>query len=132
MQVALAAALIVMTWLYMGKRDELAAEIERCNTDKMASIAEAQRITREATTGALESRIAQLEGTALSAQKARDIAVQARIEAENKPERVRTVYQRIIDEDACAVVAYNPDLLRCVRNGTDCGETRANTGSDGL
>jgi hypothetical protein len=132
LQIALVAALILMTWLYMGKRDELAAAIEACNTDKMASIAEAEKITRKATTSALESRIQQLESTALSAQKARDIAVEARIDAENKPERVRTVYQRIIDEDACAAVAFNPDLLRCLRAGTDCGEARAGAGADSL
>jgi len=132
LKIAPVAALIMMTILYMGKRDELATEIEACNTRAMEGIAEAERITREATTSALEARLAQLEQISLDARKARDIAVQARIEAESRPEKVRTIVRRVADEDACIDSPVHPDLLGCLRNDQDCGEARTSSGPNGL
>lgn len=121
-----------MTKAYLDKRDDLTKAIEQCNTEKLASIAEAERLVRESTQAGLEARIAQIEAVALDAQRARDIAIEARREAENRPERVRTVIQRVRDEDACIDTDLHPDLLVCLRNNEDCGETRSGAGANGL
>jgi len=124
-------ALGLMVLLYLGKRDDLAKAIEQCNTDKMESIAAAGVIVQEATVKGYEARIRQMEETALSAVRARDIAIQARLEAESRPERVRTVIQRVANEDACITTPVHPDLLGCLRDNTNCGEARTGSGPNG-
>ena len=90
-----------MTWLYLGARDDLAAELERCNADKLAAVVEAEKVAREATEAAMAVRIAELARQAALERSAREIAERARAEAEARPERVRTVIRRVADVDAC-------------------------------
>ena len=37
----------IMTFLYLGKRDDLAEAVEACNSDKLRSIAAAEALTRQ-------------------------------------------------------------------------------------
>lgn len=116
-------ALVAMVILYLGKRDDLAAQVEACNASKLASVAEARRITQEAQERAFGERIAQLERIADQREVARRIAEEARIEAENRPEKVRTVIERVRLQDACIDTSVHPDLLGCLRDSQNCGET---------
>lgn len=100
----------VLFWFWLGAREDLAAEIERCNVDKLASIAKAEQVAREATEAAHLRRITELESQAQRERKAREIAEAARIEAENRPVEVRTVIQRIADEHACLTTLI-PDAV---------------------
>lgn len=91
----------ILLGLYMGAREDLAAEIERCNTEKLAAVQEATEALRDAQMAQYEARIAELEQMALDERKAREIAQEAARAAESRPEKVRTVIRRVADENAC-------------------------------
>lgn len=122
------AAIAVFFWLWISAREDLATEIERCETEKAISIAEANRLGREAIQSALETRIAQLEQVAANADRAREIAEQARQEAESRPLRVQEVVRRVADRNACIDLPLPDELAQCLRQGADCsgsGDTRS-------
>lgn len=112
----------ILGWMWLEAREDLAAEKERCNADKLSAIVEAEKITREAQERAFGQRIAQLERIADQREVARRIAEEARIEAENRPEKVRTVIERVRLQDACIDTSVHPDLLGCLRDSQNCGE----------
>ena len=112
-------ALIFMTWYALHERDLKVQAIEQCNTEKMAAIAESERITRDAVTSSLEDRIRQLESTALDAARARDIAIQARIEAEARPVKTVEVIRRIESENSCLSEPIPDELIDTLRVRTD-------------
>lgn len=116
------SALVVMTWLYLDKRDDLASEVERCNTDKITSILEAERITRQAQQEAADRTIAELVRKADQAEIAIGIANTARLEAESRPARVRTIIERVADVDACIDSPVHPSILSCLRDDASCSE----------
>ena len=109
-------AAIILGWLWLEARENLASEIERCNTEKLSAVAEAERQAREATQSALSARIAQLEQSAEDAERAREIAIAAAREAESRPPEVREVIRRYIDTDACITTAIPDDILDGLRN----------------
>lgn len=92
----LAAAIFV---LWLDARDDLAAEIERCNADKLASIAEAERIVRTASKEAYEARLAELTRRAAKANEAREIAERAAQEARERTIETRTIVREIASAD---------------------------------
>jgi hypothetical protein len=120
-------ALAIMTALYLGKRDDLAQSIEQCNTDKMTSIAEAERITREAVQRAADERIEQATTMAANAANARDAATQksqsANMDALRANQRVRELeleasIDEIPDSSECLIVFLPSGVL----HPEDCGE----------
>ncbi len=110
------AAAIVLGWLWLEAREDLASEIERCNADKLSAIVEAEAAARAAVERAFGERIAQLERNATLAEQAREVAEAARIEAENRPPEVREVIRRFIDTDACLTTSIPSDILDGLRN----------------
>ncbi len=132
-------ALAAMTALYLGKRDDLATEIEAANTRVMASVAEAEKITREAIEKAADDRIAQTAALALSAQKARD---EANEKAEAANMDALKAGQRIRELELEASIDDIPDSSEClnvfvpgrVLYPEACGETGTNpdTGANGV
>ncbi len=115
---------LVLGGLYLDKRDDLAQEIEACNTRAMTSIAEAESITRKAVEASLATQIADMASIAAAEMKARQIAEDAREIAESRPPKIRTIIKRIIDEDACLATPVHPTLLECLRTDKSCGEAR--------
>lgn len=109
-------AAVVLGWLWLEARDDLAAEIADCNASKLTAIAEAETIAREAERRAFSERIAQLERNAIAAENARQIAEDAAREAESRPPVVREVIQRFIDTDACIDTPIPDDIVRSLRN----------------
>ena len=113
--------LVVMTGLYLDKRDDLAQAIESCNSDKYQTALESSEIARKALQEAAERRFAELEAIALASDAARRIAEEARLEAESRPEKVRTVIREVAGENKCLDIAVPVRLLQCVRSAESCG-----------
>lgn len=110
------AAALVLGWLWLGARDDVAAAIESCNTDKMRAISEAERITRETERAASDREILQLRQIISDAEKAREIAIRAAREAESRPVRVQEVVRRVADRDACIDLSLPDELVRSLRD----------------
>ncbi len=101
--------------LYVGAKTDIKAEIERCNTEKMAAVADAQRIVRYAEIEALNKRIAELEAISLRESNARRIAEEAAREALGRPEKVRTVIKEVSGENSCLDTAVPGPVLDQLR-----------------
>ncbi len=114
------AGTAIFFFLWINAIQDLATERERCNTDKLAAVAEAERVTREAEREALQARLAALEQMVEDEQKAREIADQARIIAENRTSEVRTVIREVSNADPSSCF-----LSLCLALSlTACGTTR--------
>lgn len=87
--------------LYVGAKSDIKAEIERCNTEKLAAVQEATEALRDAQVASYEARIAELEQIALDEARARRIAQEAAEAAAGRPERVRTVIREVSSENSC-------------------------------
>ncbi len=93
------AGTLIFFGLWIKGIQDLAEERERCNTDKMAAVAEAERLTREFERQALQARLTALEQMVEDERAARDLADQARIIAEGRTMEVRTVIREVSDAD---------------------------------
>jgi len=104
-------AAIILFWLFISAREDLATEIERCNTDKISSALVAEQLVRQATESAYNERIAELESMALNGQKAVDSANAARIEAITaSSNQAITINQLMRDADVSEI----PDSTECL------------------
>ena len=128
-------ALAAMTALYLGKRDDLASAIEQCNTDKMASIAEAERLTRETIERVNAERIAQLQAIAMSETQARQVAEgiaenaiagTAEVEQRNRELQLEVFNAELIPDSAECLNVFVPARML---HAEDCGETSDSGGS---
>ena len=114
---------LILGGLYLDKRDDLASAIEACNTDKIFSIAQAEKITRETIQAASAKRLTDLAQIAAREIKARQIADNARDDAQTQLAKVNALIKRIQNEDACLTTPVHPTLLECLRTDANCGET---------
>lgn len=89
---------ITLGWLWLEAREDLAAEIERCNADKLSAVAQAERITRTTQERAFEERIAQLERIADQRENARRIAETAARGAQEALEGTERRIDRLMQE----------------------------------
>lgn len=105
----------LMFWFWLGARDDLAAEIERCNTDKLASVLEAERIASKAEREAAQRRIIQLTRQVELEKEAAEIANAAAIAAKSRPVEVREVIKRVSDANLCLKTAIPADLVDALR-----------------
>lgn len=109
------AILLVITFkAWLGAREDLAAQIERCNSEKLAAVAEAESLLRDAQRDAYAARIAELEALAESEARARVIAEEAAQAARERPERVRTVIRE--STDACVDAIVPADITGSLRD----------------
>ena len=117
--------LAAMTSLYLGKRDELAESIEACNADKLQSVAEAEKLTRETLQASLDRRLRELEAAALAESEARRIAEAARLRAEAGAQDAQDTIRRLTAEargaenatieQECLLTAVPVDLVSILR-----------------
>ena len=102
-------------WLYIGAREDVAQQIELCNTQKITAVAEAERVARESLETAMAIRSQRLREIAEQEQSAR-LILQDRIdELESKPAEIREVIRSVADENVCidaVVPAAIVDSLR--------------------
>ena len=110
---AASVGLFIMTGLYLELRDELASEVEQCNTDKIAAVAEAERVTRKMLEQAHQARMDQLARQTAAAERAREIAEEAARLAESRPPRVVEVIRE--STDACLDTVVDPAVVRSLR-----------------
>ena len=131
-------------WLWIGAKEDLATEIERCNTDKMAAVAAAEKVTRETLQAAHDRKVAELVRQAESANRAREIADEEQDRATSgTAQRDETItilmleasIDDIPDSKECLnVFALNSSLDGFHVQSADCGETSAgaSAGPDGV
>jgi hypothetical protein len=101
----------ILGWLLIGAKQDVAREIEACNTRTALSVSDAEKAAREATERAYDERLAKLAAMADTEARAR-LSLQAALEAaESRPPVVREIIRRIRDENACLGTAV-PDELR--------------------
>ena len=138
MTAGLAASLVLVLLLFnawQGAKDDLAEQRAQCNADKLEAIAEAERITREATQAAAEQRIA-----VAAAAHAREVAaLEAELDKSVQAEKRQAVRNQelrrqaeeafnaddIPDSDACLNAFITSRALRCVLHARDQGEAGA-------
>lgn len=101
--------------LYLDKRGELAAEIQRCNADKLASIAEAERVTRETLERAHAEEMMTVRKREEAQARARELVDAALRDAASRPPRTERIVERVRDEDACVDTRVHGDLLDRLR-----------------
>jgi len=101
-------------FMYLGLRDDLASEVEQCNTDKITAVAEAERITRETLEQAHSDALAELARQADRAERARQIAEEAARLAEARPPRVVEVIRE--SNDACLDTVIPADITDSLRH----------------
>lgn len=98
----------IMTFLYLGKRDDLAEAVEACNSSKLQAIAKAESVLRTTLQEAHRREIAQREALLRDANEARRIAEMVRSDAENEAlaaqETIRAL-MRAANEDENAPIS---------------------------
>ena len=115
----------MLFWFWIGAKENLAAEVERCNADKLSAIAEAEQVAREATQRAAQQRISMLERQAERERKAREIAAQTASDAESRArgaqQTIRELMARApqesdIDPKDCLNVPVPGDIIDSLRD----------------
>lgn len=116
---------LALFWFWMEGRENLAAQVESCNTDKIRSVAEAERTVREALAAATERERAAVAERLRRAQAATETATAARLEAEAQADRAQATIRRLMrevseDEDveieqACLAVDVDSNALDSLR-----------------
>ncbi len=117
--------LAAMTSLYLGKRDDLAAQIESCNTDKVQAVADAEKAVREALVAAQERERVEAVERVRRAQAAAVRASEARLEAQQQADRAQATIRRLMREvgenetveieQACLAVDVPADIINDLR-----------------
>lgn len=108
-------AAAVTGWLWLGARDDVARQTEACNTDKVAAVAEAERVARAAEREAADAEILRLNQRIADEANAREIAQEAARAAESRPPVVREVIRRVADANACMDTAIPADVIDAFR-----------------
>ena len=88
----------LMVWAYLGQRDENAQQIATCNSEKLESVAEAERLTRTALQSSLDRRLSELEGIAEAESNARKMAEAEREAASDAANDAQATIRRLIAE----------------------------------
>jgi len=69
-------AIVILLGLYVDAKQDVATAIERCNTDKQAAVADAERDTRKTLTAAHNRKISELARQAETKDRALEIAAE--------------------------------------------------------
>jgi len=112
---ASSVGLVLMTGLYLDKRDDYAEAVQSCNADKLASVLDAERITHSAELANAKRLAEDLQREARSEARAREIAEEAARQAASRPAVVRTVIREVASENACISTAVPDTVLDSLR-----------------
>ncbi len=110
----------ILGYMYVQAKQAETEAIEQCNADKITIALDAEKVTSAAQAKAFEKERAALMSEAATERRAAEIADEARRIAEARPVQVRTIIERIADENVCIDAAVPVDLLDCVFDGA-CG-----------
>ena len=105
----------VLLWLYIDAKGDVKAEIERCNTEKMAAVAETEQIVRVAVQEGMQAEIDRLIEQNERADRAREIAEEAARLAEARIPEVREVIREVANENACIDTAIPAAIIDSLR-----------------
>lgn len=108
--------LVIMAGLYVGAREDLASERERCNTDKVTAVSEAERVTRKAVEAAFADRLAKEAARANREAVARAAAEESAQAADARPPKIRTVIKEVASANACINVDLPAALVNSLRD----------------
>jgi len=95
------AAAAVLFWFWIEAREDLAAQVEACNADKLRTVAEAEHVARQAEREAAARTVAELVRITEQTERARLAALRAAQLAESRPAEVREVIRRVTDPTGC-------------------------------
>jgi len=110
------AAAALFLWLYIGAKSDVKAGLERCNTEKMAAVAQAESLARVAVQTGLQAEIDRLEKQTVKANRARAIAEEAALLADARIPEVREVIRVVANTDACIDTNVPAGVLDALRN----------------
>lgn len=116
---------LALFWFWLEGRENLAAQVEICNNQKLQAVADAERTVREALAAATErERVAAMERVR-RAQAAAESATAARLEAEEQASRAQATIRRLMREvnenenvtveQACLAVDVPADIVSSLR-----------------
>ena len=105
-----------MSALYVDAKQDLAAEIERCNASKLSEELEAERAVSAAQKAAHEHQIREMLEIVDRQRRAKEIAVEAAELAESRPAQIRTIIKRVADEEACIRTVVPAELVDSLFN----------------
>ena len=135
---------LLVGWLWIDAKEDLATEIERCNTDKLAAVAAAEKVTRETLQAAHDRKVAELVRQAETANRAREIADEERDRATSgTTQRDETITRLMLEasiddipdsKECLNVFALNSSLDGMRVRSADCSEDGGgrSAGSDGV
>lgn len=118
-------AAATLGWLLLQAHQQIGEEIERCNTDKLAAVAEAEQIARDAVQRAAQQRIDMLQRQAAQERKAARIAADAVLAAELEARDAQSEIRRLmvqapretgIDPKDCLNVALPASAVDSLRD----------------
>ena len=125
---------------WQSAKDDVTAAVEKCNQDKLRSIAAAERVTREVMQENADRREAALQRQLEREAQARKDTHAAKVKAERRAaaqaEQLRQMAEDAFDEDelpdsnACLNAYITSRALRCVLHAGDSGEA-STSGSAG-
>ncbi len=112
-------------WFWIEGRENLAAQMESCNTDKITAVAEAERVAREAEAAASARERVEAEERIRRARAAAESAEAARLAAEEQAQRAQETIRKLMREitedenvqieQACLAVDCPTDILDSLR-----------------
>lgn len=100
---------VVAGLMFLDAREDLASEVERCNTAVAQSAAEAERLTRQVERDAASRELLRLARQVELEREAREIAERATREALARPQRVREVIRN--SDETCLDTVIPADIL---------------------
>ena len=124
---------------WQSAKDDVTAAVEKCNQDKLRSIAAAERVTREVMQENADRREAALQRQLEREAQARKDTHAAKVKAERRAaaqaEQLRQMAEDAFDEDelpdsnACLNAYITSRALRCVLHARDSGEAGTSGGA---
>ena len=117
---------VLMFTFWLGLKEDLAQQVELCNQQKLQSVAEAEKLTRETLQASLDRRLRELEAAALAESEARRIAEAARLRAEAGAQDAQDTIRRLTAEargaenatieQECLLTEVPTEILTGLRN----------------
>ena len=115
------AAAAVLGWMYIDKVDELARAEERCNTEKVEALLQADRVARKAGERAAAAHLAELDKMAEELATTRKKLTESQLVAQESQLRATQVIREaaLNAPDSCLNVAIDPAVVDGLRERED-------------